>query len=397
MRGSGSAPARTARRSDHRPAQKTARRGVAPRRRRRCAGGSRARSVVDAARPASRSAARRRPRATSAASRAADRAEVDDPGAGRVQRGDARRVRLDRAQPVAVQAPHAGHAVGVRAALELVERGQLVGAQRDDELADPAHVDRVGLAVGVHPRRAVDAQARLQRAAARSRCRRGRRRELWLLWCAAGAASRSTTSTRSAGRRARISRATASPRMPGADDDRVVAVGGHRATKCPQRAAISASRGGARSACWQPLPGRPWFRPAFAGCPDPKTPYEREPPSRDPLRRAPGACCDGPRFGWCDEGCWDGMVKTRTTTKKAACEDCFFRRNLLCALQVDEPCPTFRPDSPEGLRPAAAAALRLPPGAPHAGGVGVSQRAGAGRAARALGEPAPTRARASPA
>src|SRR4028119_2143835 len=46
-----------------------------------------------------------------------------------------------------------------------------------------------------------------------------------------------------------------------------------------------------------------------------------------------------------------GTVKTRTTAKKAACEDCFFRRNLLCALQVDEPCPTFRPDSPEGLRP----------------------------------------------
>ncbi len=45
------------------------------------------------------------------------------------------------------------------------------------------------------------------------------------------------------------------------------------------------------------------------------------------------------------------MVTTRTTAKKAACEDCFFERNLLCALQVDEPCPTFRPDSPEGLRP----------------------------------------------
>ncbi len=45
------------------------------------------------------------------------------------------------------------------------------------------------------------------------------------------------------------------------------------------------------------------------------------------------------------------MIKTRTTTKQAACEDCFFARNLLCALQVDEPCPTFRPDSPDGLRP----------------------------------------------
>jgi hypothetical protein len=54
-----------------------------------------------------------------------------------------------------------------------------------------------------------------------------------------------------------------------------------------------------------------------------------------------------------DEGCLDGMATatTRTTKKKAACEDCFFRCNLLCALEVDEACPTFRPDSPEGLRP----------------------------------------------
>ena len=37
--------------------------------------------------------------------------------------------------------------------------------------------------------------------------------------------------------------------------------------------------------------------------------------------------------------------------KKVTCEDCFFRRNLLCALRLDEPCATFRPDSPQGLRP----------------------------------------------
>jgi len=37
--------------------------------------------------------------------------------------------------------------------------------------------------------------------------------------------------------------------------------------------------------------------------------------------------------------------------KKVTCEECFFRRNLLCALRLDEPCATFRPDSPEGLRP----------------------------------------------
>ena len=37
--------------------------------------------------------------------------------------------------------------------------------------------------------------------------------------------------------------------------------------------------------------------------------------------------------------------------KKVSCEDCFFRRNLLCALDLEEPCPTFRPNHPEGLRP----------------------------------------------
>ena len=36
---------------------------------------------------------------------------------------------------------------------------------------------------------------------------------------------------------------------------------------------------------------------------------------------------------------------------KVTCEQCYFRRNLLCALRLDEPCATFRPDSPEGLRP----------------------------------------------
>ena len=37
--------------------------------------------------------------------------------------------------------------------------------------------------------------------------------------------------------------------------------------------------------------------------------------------------------------------------KTVSCEDCFFRKNMLCALALDEPCPTFRPDNPEGLRP----------------------------------------------
>jgi hypothetical protein len=45
------------------------------------------------------------------------------------------------------------------------------------------------------------------------------------------------------------------------------------------------------------------------------------------------------------------MAKARTVGRKASCEDCFFRRNLLCALALEQPCPTFRPDHPEGLRP----------------------------------------------
>jgi hypothetical protein len=39
------------------------------------------------------------------------------------------------------------------------------------------------------------------------------------------------------------------------------------------------------------------------------------------------------------------------TIQAASCEGCFFRANLLCALQLDEPCATFRPNRPEGLRP----------------------------------------------
>lgn len=36
---------------------------------------------------------------------------------------------------------------------------------------------------------------------------------------------------------------------------------------------------------------------------------------------------------------------------KVSCEQCFFARNGLCALAGREPCPTFRPDHPDGLRP----------------------------------------------
>ena len=45
-----------------------------------------------------------------------------------------------------------------------------------------------------------------------------------------------------------------------------------------------------------------------------------------------------------------GVVGVRHV-KKVSCEDCFFKQNGLCALALDEPCPTFRTDHPEGLRP----------------------------------------------
>lgn len=45
------------------------------------------------------------------------------------------------------------------------------------------------------------------------------------------------------------------------------------------------------------------------------------------------------------------MPKARAKGRKPSCEDCYFRCNLLCALALDEPCATFRPDHPDGLRP----------------------------------------------
>ena len=40
-----------------------------------------------------------------------------------------------------------------------------------------------------------------------------------------------------------------------------------------------------------------------------------------------------------------------TGRMKASCDNCFFRQNLLCAVAGENPCASFRPDHPEGLRP----------------------------------------------
>jgi hypothetical protein len=41
---------------------------------------------------------------------------------------------------------------------------------------------------------------------------------------------------------------------------------------------------------------------------------------------------------------------TKRGAKKITCEDCFFHANLLCALELNEPCSTFRPNEAQ-LRP----------------------------------------------
>jgi hypothetical protein len=42
--------------------------------------------------------------------------------------------------------------------------------------------------------------------------------------------------------------------------------------------------------------------------------------------------------------------QTKRASRKLSCEECYFRRNLLCALEVSEPCTTFRPAEAQ-LRP----------------------------------------------
>jgi hypothetical protein len=56
------------------------------------------------------------------------------------------------------------------------------------------------------------------------------------------------------------------------------------------------------------------------------------------------------------------------------CEDCFFRSRGLCALGLDSPCPTFRPDTPEGLVPPRQPAL-LVRDTPDAAGAQVAVQA----------------------
>ena len=49
-----------------------------------------------------------------------------------------------------------------------------------------------------------------------------------------------------------------------------------------------------------------------------------------------------------------GLARRTSRAKRKSgptCEECFFHRRMLCALDLDEPCSTFRPDGPAGLTP----------------------------------------------
>jgi len=58
---------------------------------------------------------------------------------------------------------------------------------------------------------------------------------------------------------------------------------------------------------------------------------------------------------------WPAVSPSSPKRKKNAptCDDCFFRCHGLCALDLDSPCSTFRPDRPEGLVPPRQPALLL--------------------------------------
>ena len=45
-----------------------------------------------------------------------------------------------------------------------------------------------------------------------------------------------------------------------------------------------------------------------------------------------------------------GRMPKRAASAKVSCEQCFFHVNLLCALELSEPCATFRPNEAQ-LRP----------------------------------------------
>lgn len=51
--------------------------------------------------------------------------------------------------------------------------------------------------------------------------------------------------------------------------------------------------------------------------------------------------------------------------KPVRCEDCYFKREMLCALDLSGPCPTFR-DAERGLRPERQLSFAFRTGRTHA-------------------------------
>jgi hypothetical protein len=44
-------------------------------------------------------------------------------------------------------------------------------------------------------------------------------------------------------------------------------------------------------------------------------------------------------------------TRSRRKKDKRTCDSCYFGVRMLCALELGEPCTTYRPDSPHGLQP----------------------------------------------
>ena len=77
-------------------------------------------------------------------------------------------------------------------------------------------------------------------------------------------------------------------------------------------------------------------------------------------------------------GCRSGMANGRAAAAKASCDNCFFGQNLLCAVADVRSLCDVPPGAPGRTAPTQSTAVRVPPGAATAGGLGVpvAQRAG---------------------
>jgi hypothetical protein len=74
------------------------------------------------------------------------------------------------------------------------------------------------------------------------------------------------------------------------------------------------------------------------------------PPKNAQLAGLPRATLQTPQnHGWRGPPTWY-WIELVPKTKPARCEDCYFKQNMLCALDLGKPCTTFRP-AERGLAP----------------------------------------------